>query len=206
MCNKYNEPDRDIMAKISQSITPQELLQGLQQLKKEGVELPSSPEALLNQIVNNTAKVYMAKVAKMKTQPLNGREAKLEADSTVLRKNMIAAKRYPPEDTDAHHIVPGRDNRIWAKEYAEAARAILRRWGIPINHEVNGVFLPRSSTVPVEVLPHAYPHKKVHTKFYYITIATHLGRARSCQQCIEILQEVGEDLEDGIYPIRKGQG
>lgn len=187
--------------KISQPITPQELLKGLKELENEGAHLPESPESLLNKVVVNTSKSYMGKKSRLKTQPQNAKDAKTEANSKVLRKNMEDVKRFGPPDTDAHHIVPGADNRPWAKQYAEAARAILRRWGIPINHEANGVYLPSSSDASVESLPDAISHKKTHTKVYYINISEHLADAKGRQQCLDMLREIGEDLEDGVYPV-----
>jgi hypothetical protein len=192
------------MSKSSQPVSPQELLQGIKELKANGVELKGSPESILNQVILNTSKNYLAKKYKINKQPSNIAEARSEACSKLLRKSMESAKRFGPEDTDAHHIVPGADNRCWARQYAEAARAILRRWGIAINDEANGVYLPSSSKVTVPTLPNAYPHKKTHTKVYYMNIAEHLAGATGKKDCLEILREIGEDLEDGIYPIRKG--
>ena len=193
------------MPKELEPVTPQELLEGLRELKKEGVDLPESPESLLNKVIQNTTKNYLGKKYKIKIQPVNAKDAKTEACSKALRKNMEDVDRFGPAKTDAHHIVPGSDQRPWAKKYAEAARAILRRWGISINHEANGVYLPSKSTVPVKSLPNAYPHKKTHTKVYYINIAEQLAGATGRKQCLDMLREIGEDLEDGAYPIRKGQ-
>ena len=192
------------MPKIDQPIEPQEFLDGLKQLEKDGYKLPSSAESILNQVIVNTSKQYAAKKSNKSIQPLNAKEAKMQA-SKILRANMEAAKRSAPDNTDAHHIVPAEENRLWAKEKAEAARRILKRWNIDINHEANGVYLPSKSSIPVEELPNAYAHKKVHTKVYYLNIASHLATASSRANCLEMLREIGEDLEDGTYPIRKGQ-
>ena len=89
-----------------------------------------------------------------------------------------------------------------------AARSRLRlaAFGIDIDHEANGVYLPRfQKHVPMDILPDAYPHSKIHTGKYYFniefllneTIAEGLGR----QGIIETLKEIGEELADGTFPI-----
>lgn len=193
------------MAKEYQPVTPHELLRGLEELEKEGVNLPKSKESLINEVILLTEKLYSSKGRDV--QPFNVKLAKdkarknLKKDSEILRKNMINAQRNMPPRTDAHHIVPAKENRPWARQYANEARSILRQWGICINHEANGVALPSSSKVPVESLPNAYAHKPVHTKIYYMNIADQLSEASSRKECLITLRNIGEELEDGTYLI-----
>jgi hypothetical protein len=198
------------MSKEYQPITQTEFLDGLSKLEKMG-ELTRSKESILNEIISNTSRSYLTHGKN--TQPINAKEAKLallkerkkfaKADAEQLRNNMIKAGRALPKNTDAHHIVPSQENRPWAVDHAVAARAILTRWGISINNEANGVALPTTSKTKVKSIPNAYPHKKVHTLVYYLNIAAQLRGANNRTQCIETLREIGEDLEDGVYPIRK---
>ncbi|GAA5445403.1 hypothetical protein Misp06_03606 [Microbulbifer sp. NBRC 101763] len=194
------------MSKDYESITSHEFMLGLNELEAKGVKLPKEKDKLFTEVVLNTTRQCMNTLEGVETQPINphelAREIKKKTDSQILRENMVNAKRPLPDNTDAHHIVPAKENRAWAKDYAQAARAILRRWGIPINHEANGVALPTKSTVPVKSLPNAYPHKKVHTKVYYLNIVDQLSEAHDRETCIDTLREIGEDLEDGTYPIR----
>lgn len=120
----------------------------------------------------------------------------------ILRENMIAAGRPLPANTDAHHITPENESRKWAVQYANEARAILKRWDIDINHEANGVALPTSSKHHIESIPNAYSHKIIHTKTYYMNTADELGNAISRESCLAILREIGTELSNGTYPIR----
>ncbi|MBB1450069.1 AHH domain-containing protein [Pseudoalteromonas carrageenovora] len=118
-----------------------------------------------------------------------------------LAANMAKAGRGDkPKNTAAHHIVSWNDMR------AARSRLRLAAFGIDIDHEANGVYLPRfQKHVPMDILPDAYPHSKVHTGKYYFniefllneTIAEGLGR----QGIIETLKEIGEELADGTFPI-----
>lgn len=127
--------------------------------------------------------------------------------SEKLAENMLAAGRGPrPGNVEAHHIVPW--NAVPQSGAAQRSRLRLAAWGIDIDHEANGVWLPRSSRfVPHPDLPHATSHKKVHTNIYYLnvefllreTIAEGLGR----QGIIDTLREIGEDLENNDFPLHE---
>ncbi|MFL0802472.1 MAG: AHH domain-containing protein [Agarilytica sp.] len=197
------------MTKNYQEVTKYEFQKGLAELESAG-ELSAPKEQLFNEVILNTEKAYVSRGrtvqqpnAKLARQQAKNKQAKPRSNSKILRENMIKAGRPLPAGTDAHHIVPSSEKRDWAKDNAAAARAILTRWGIDINHEANGVALPSRSDTPVKELPDAYPHKTVHTKVYYLNIAGQLGQSSSQSDCIDILREIGEDLEDGIFPIRK---
>ncbi len=127
--------------------------------------------------------------------------------SEVLAQNMVDAGRGPrPNNVEAHHIVPW--NAYPNSGAAQRSRLRLAAWGIDIDHEANGVWLPKSSKyVPHSALPEAGSHKKVHTTKYYLnveflleeTIAEGLGR----QGIIDTLRSIGEDLENNEFPLHK---
>lgn len=126
-----------------------------------------------------------------------------KSHSQMLMKNMLAAKRGPqPNNTAAHHIVS------WDSMKAARARLRLAAFGIDIDHEANGVFLPRFiKHTPMVPMPGAKAHSKTHTNKYYLnvehllneTIAEGLGR----QGLIETLRDIGEELEDGNFPLNE---
>lgn len=126
--------------------------------------------------------------------------------SKKLAENMIAAGRGPrPRNVEAHHVVPWNENRSAA---AKRSRLRLAAWGIDIDHEANGVWLPASSKfLPHSSFPMAGSHRASHTTTYYLnveylltqTIAEGLGR----RGIIETLREIGEDLQSNEFPINK---
>ena len=61
--------------------------------------------------------------------------------NNYLGRNMIRAGRYGDVGTDAHHIV------ALAHPDADEARRILRRFDIGLDDAINGVWLPRNSSV-----------------------------------------------------------
>ncbi|EOG5907665.1 AHH domain-containing protein, partial [Vibrio vulnificus] len=65
--------------------------------------------------------------------------------SQRLAANMLAASRKRPANTAAHHIVS------WDHPRAAKARIRLAAFGIDIDHEANGVYLPRFK----KHIPHA---------------------------------------------------
>ena len=127
----------------------------------------------------------------------------MKKHSEKLAANMAKAdKGKKPKNTAAHHIVSWNDMR------AARSRLRLAAFGIDINHEANGVYLPRfQKHVPMDSMPDAYSHSKVHTGKYYLnieyllseTIAEGVGR----EGIIETLREISEDLESGDFPLDK---
>jgi len=127
----------------------------------------------------------------------------MKKHSDKLAENMSKANRgEKPGNTAAHHIVSWNDMR------AARSRLRLAAFGIDIDHEANGVYLPRfKKHVPMETMPEAYPHSKVHTGKYYLnieyllneTIAEGLGRTG----IIETLREISEELESGEFPLQE---
>lgn len=122
--------------------------------------------------------------------------------SRNLAANMMAARRNKPANTAAHHIV------AWDHPRAAKSRLRLAAFGIDIDHEANGVYLPRfKKHIPHKAMPSAKAHSVTHTHQYYLnveflledTIAEGLGRPG----IIDTLREVGEDLEAGEFPLRE---
>jgi RHS repeat-associated protein len=92
----------------------------------------------------------------------------------------------------AHHIVAG------VAPEAEAARAMLQRFGIGINDFVNGVFLP--GTRAAENVAEAAVHSTIHTSAYYQAVNEALAGAATQQQVIDILVGIGQALQSGGFP------
>lgn len=123
--------------------------------------------------------------------------------SKRLSDNMLAAGRGPrAEHTSAHHIV------LWNDMRAARPRLRLAAFGIDIDHEANGVFLPRfAKNKPLNSMPKAESHSKIHTNEYYLnvetllveTIAEGLGR----KGIIDLLRDIGEELQSGDFPIHE---
>lgn len=120
--------------------------------------------------------------------------------SKRLAENMASAGRKRPTNAAAHHIV------AWNHPRAARARLRLAAFGIDIDHEANGVYLPRfKKHIPHKAMPNANAHSVVHTGQYYLnvefliqdTIAEGLGK----QGIIDTLREIGEELESGTFPL-----
>lgn len=121
--------------------------------------------------------------------------------SIKLRRNMEAAGRFGPVNTDAHHIVPwnaGDDN-------AKMARRILEQVGIQVDDEVNGVYLPRNSKyVPHPKMPNAYAHPIIHKRIYYLNIAALLDKEKGSKEGVEsVLRDIAKELTDGTFPLNE---
>ncbi|ATG77641.1 AHH domain-containing protein [Pseudoalteromonas sp. 1_2015MBL_MicDiv] len=127
----------------------------------------------------------------------------MKAHSKKLTQNMASAGRgEKPKNTAAHHIVS------WNAMGAARSRLRLAAFGIDIDHEANGVYLPRfKKHVPMDSMPDAYSHSKVHTGKYYLnveyllneTIAEGLGH----RGIMETLREIGDELKTGDFPIQQ---
>jgi hypothetical protein len=119
--------------------------------------------------------------------------------SIKLRRNMEAAGRFGPVNTDAHHIV------AWWDEGAEIALTILEQVGIHVDDEVNGVYLPSNSKyVPHPDMPNAYAHSKVHTDIYYLNITELLAQERGNKKGVEsVLRQIGKELTEGVFPLHE---
>lgn len=118
----------------------------------------------------------------------------------MLSDNMLAAGRQRPKHVAAHHIV------AWDHPRAAKSRIRLAAYAIDIDHESNGVYLPRyQKHCPHAYLPNAAPHSKTHTEDYFFnveflleaTIAEGMGR----NAVISTLRDVANELKDGDFPI-----
>ncbi len=96
-----------------------------------------------------------------------------------------ATGQTKPAGYETHHIVPSGSNYKSAVE----ARKILERFGIDINDAGNGVFLPK------------HIHDGLANNHRYMNaVFEDLQKATSKDEAIEILQRMGQQLLDGIYP------
>jgi len=120
-----------------------------------------------------------------------GRAAK--GSARVLAQNMKKAKRalrLPGEFT--HHIVAIGDKR------AKQALEILERFGIHVDDEVNGVFLPGFKTSPNPL--GKVVHGNLHTTAYFRAVEKRLLDAKTRAQAEEILRKIAHQLEHGVIP------
>lgn len=90
----------------------------------------------------------------------------------------------PPKGCDAHHIVPEKEGRVWAKEFAEGSRRILSECNIDINSEENGVFLPNGKNDSAGC--EGSHHPSVHTKANYADVYNRLLDAKANGGCTEV--------------------
>lgn len=104
-----------------------------------------------------------------------------------------------PDDCDAHHIVPKRERREWAKDYADSARSVLESCDIDIDSVSNGVYLPGKKHKKSGCAG-SY-HKTLHTEDYYKDIERRLtvSRENSCDAVLDELQSIKNDLIQEVY-------
>lgn len=120
-----------------------------------------------------------------------------------LAKNLRNAKITRPVNTAGHHIVSWHDVR------AEDAREILRQFGIEIDSQYNGVYLPLyKKHVPHKSMPKAYPHTTIHTGLYYVNVTSYLVsqtriEGTTKEDIIDVLREIAEDLRNGSFPLHQ---
>lgn len=107
----------------------------------------------------------------------------------------------PPEDCDAHHIVPENENRPFAQPYADDARGILKSCNIDINSAENGVFLPRSGDPNKNFGCIGQPHQGVHNQEYYRELFRRLDTAKrndGCSAVKDTLKAIKSELVSGV--------
>jgi len=108
-----------------------------------------------------------------------------------------------PANTAAHHVVS------WYDERAEEAREILRRFGIHIDSEFNGVYLPTAKkNLPHPNMPDSYSHTEVHTKYYYTNmnalLAVEANIPNATRSDIEAaLEDIATELQEGTFPLHE---
>ncbi|MCF6256952.1 MAG: AHH domain-containing protein [Gammaproteobacteria bacterium] len=181
-------------------IEKNELLEDLMVLTNNNLGLSHQ---LLSRVIKKTeqeVKITLKEMAdNIEREKRNARRRGMYA----LNRNMCSSSRHfaKPKGTAAHHIVALTDSR------AEQALKILLRWGIDFNDEINGVYLPRfKRNVPHNFMPNAIAHSQTHTEMYHENIVTTLldidqmpGVTRD--DIMRTLQEIGEDLQDGSFPV-----
>ena len=112
-----------------------------------------------------------------------------QPNSKKLRDNMIKdGVEVPDYPNAAHHIIAG------SSQKAEEARKILEKYGIDINDAENGVFLPTE-----EGSSESAYHPKLHTNEYYSKVNEMLSQATSKEDVLDILDDIREQLLDGIF-------
>lgn len=167
--------------------------QGLQQKPEQGgyealTGQATSPPPSVGQQINTAIRGFVDAT----TQGFNQVANIFKSDSSILGANIEAAGNARPADSAAHHIVPSGSNNADAIE----ARRRLGRFGIDINSADNGVFLPNS---PASSATGAY-HPSLHTDRYYGAVNDALGRARTKDQAIGVLNDIKLDLLNNSFP------
>jgi hypothetical protein len=112
--------------------------------------------------------------------------------SKILMRALILAKYVRLPGWAAHHVV------AFGARAAAPARAVLRRFNIPINSAANGVFLPGSSKVANPI--GAAVHSKLHTKAYFQAVNDALAQATSQGHALDILTDIRKALLSGGFP------
>lgn len=126
----------------------------------------------------------------------------MKSHSKKLAENMQKAGRGKrPGNTAAHHIVSWNDQR------AGKARLRLAAFGIDIDNEANGIYLPlHKAHVPLKSLPNAYAHSTIHTEKYYLNveflIEESVMEGLGHRGIIDTLRDIADDLEDGQFPLK----
>ncbi len=115
----------------------------------------------------------------------------LARPSRALARNLERAGSPRPPGHDAHHIVAAGDSRF---RHAIEAREILEKFNIHINDATNGVWLPNKPGVGSA----AY-HRVIHAKEYYRKVARLLRLAKTREEAIQILQQIGQGLSDNTF-------
>lgn len=105
-----------------------------------------------------------------------------------------------PDGCDAHHIVPQREGRVWAKEYADTTREILKECNIGINSAENGIYLPNGKSNNSQC--EGTHHSDVHTKANYEKLSRLLKDAKNNNGCDGVrdrLLEIKNNLLRGTF-------
>ncbi|PCI11847.1 MAG: hypothetical protein COB71_11060 [Thiotrichales bacterium] len=181
-------------------IEQHELLEDLMALTHNNLGLSHQLLSKVIKKTENEVKVTLKEMAdNIDREKRNARRRGMYA----LNRNMCSSSCHSakPKGTAAHHIVALTDSR------AERALKVLLKWDIDFNHEANGVNLPRfKQHVPHDFMPNAIAHSQTHTEMYHENVVTTLvdvdkvpGVTRG--DIIRTLQEIGEDLQNGSFPI-----
>ncbi|MBQ0472053.1 RHS repeat-associated core domain-containing protein, partial [Proteus mirabilis] len=85
------------------------------------------------------------------------------SDAKILRENMIERGIITPNyKNSAHHIIMSNAKDVRMRWL----RRKMNRLGIDINDAINGVYLPTSSKIKIDVGTSTIAHSKIHTALY----------------------------------------
>jgi transposase len=116
-----------------------------------------------------------------------------KGSAVALRRNILKAKRPAPLPGEfTHHIAAHGDRR------AKLTVEILERFGIHVDDEVNGVFLPGYASSPNPL--GKVVHGNLHTDAYYDAVFHRLEKATSRADVEQALRKIAYELEHGIIP------
>lgn len=68
------------------------------------------------------------------------------------------------------------------------------------NQAENGAWLPGPKLKHADPPPVGTPHRPIHTDAYYDDVARRLSEANSKEKALEILKDLGQQVERGDYP------
>jgi len=128
----------------------------------------------------------------LKGVPRAAAKAVAKGSSRRLGNNLIKAGKTRLPGEFAHHVAAHGDPR------AEESVKILDGFGIHVDNEVNGVFLPgyESSPNPLKKVVHG----NMHTDAYHRAVNKKLDAAKTKADAVRILKGITDNLEKGIMP------
>lgn len=168
-----------------------------------------NPNAAVNDVVLEASKAAVRYKNGM-TLPMNAERLLADArrqrarHSTTLAQNMASASIDRPKGVAAHHIVAHADSRAFPSQ------ELLSGWGIAINDEDNGVYLPRFKKSVVAGMPDAIKHAALHTGLCHLEVHARLvdidPDAAHRRAGREALRGIKPQLLDGTFPCRIEDG
>lgn len=128
----------------------------------------------------------------LKGVPRAAAKAMAKGSSRRLGNNLKLAGKTRLPGEFAHHVAAHGDAR------AEKSVEILESFGIHVDNEVNGVFLPgyESSPNPLKKVVHG----NMHTTAYHDAVYKQLNAAKTKADAVRILKNITDNLEKGIMP------
>ena len=128
----------------------------------------------------------------LKSLPRAAAKAVAKGSSRRLGNNLIKAGKTRLPGEFSHHIAAHGDPR------AEKSVEILEGFGIHVDNEVNGIFLPgyESSPNPLKKVVHG----NMHTDAYHNAVYRRLKAAKTRADAEEVLRKIALGLEKGIAP------
>lgn len=123
-----------------------------------------------------------------------------KGSSRLLGQNLEKVGKYGTRvngklTDDAAHLVAKN------AKHARNSRAILKKYGIDIDNEVNGKWLPHGKNTSKYPNPLGKAtHQSTHSKKFHSALEQMLRRANSQKDCEKILRYVAQQLEKGPWP------